>query len=138
MPYVEIIYETGNSGIAYYDTDEEAKSAIEAHHTRAVNGEPGGPIGAPAERVKKALLYEKHPNEYNPTSTVSADVALAEVTSLIKAGSKSNDGIIPLDELAVEVRNLSHPMVAGKENIFDSNYKMEETGELELNLEGGK
>ena len=137
MPFVEVIYETGVSGIAFYDTEEEAVEGLMAHHNRAVNGQPGGPIGAPAERIKRALDYgDKHPNDYNTDDTMSADVALEEVTSLIKACAASNEGVIPLGQLAVEVRGLSHPMVAGKENPFDSNYKMQERGEITLPLEG--
>jgi len=138
MPFVEIIYETGNSGVAFYDTEDEANGAIAAHHKRAIDGVPGGPIGQPAERIKRALVYDKHPNEYNPGDSLSADVALSEVEALIKAAAKSNDGVIPVGELAVQIRRLSDPMVAGKENRFDSNFRMQETGELTLKLEGEK
>lgn len=139
MPFVEVIYETGNSGIAFYDTEAEAQSALAAHNQRAVDGVPGGPIGQPAERIKRALVYDKHPNEYNPDDTMSADVAKAEVAALIDAGAASNDGVIPLGQLAVEVRGLSHPHVAGKETPFDSNFKMKENKELKLTfLKGGE
>jgi hypothetical protein len=134
LPFVEIIYETGNSGVAYYETEEEAKSAIDAHHKRAIDGTPGGPIGAPAERIKRALVYDKHPNDFNTADTLSADEAKAAINDLIDAGAKSNDGVIPVGELAVQVRRLTDPMKYGKENRFDSNFVMQEQGELDLKL----
>lgn len=134
MPFVEVIYETGNSGVAFYDTEAEMESALAAHNKRAVDGVPGGPIGQPAERIKRALIYDKHPNEYNPEMTLSADVALAEVQSLITAAAASNEGVIPVDLLAVEVRGLTHPQVAGKETPFDSNFKMKEKKEARLSF----
>ncbi len=139
MPFYEILYETGASSVACYENDEEAERAIGEHHKRAVNGEPGGPIGAPAERIKAVFVREEHPNDYNVEGTMSADVAKSEVDALIKAGGASNKGVIPLDQLAVEVRNLAHPMVVGKENAFDSNYKMKADRSLDVKfLEGGK
>jgi len=139
MPYYEIMYETGASSVAFYEDDAEAERAIGAHHARAVSGEPGGPIGQPAERIAAVYVREDHPDNYNADGTVSTEVAKSEVDALIKAGGASNKGVIPLDQLAVEVRNLAHPMVAGKENAFDSNYKMESERKLDTKfLEGGK
>lgn len=132
MPYYEIMFETGASAVACYEDDAEAERAIAEHHRRAVNGEPGGPIGAPAERIAAVYVRDEHPNDYNVDGTVSAEVAKSEVDALIKAGGASNKGVIPLDQLAVEVRNLAHPMVAGKENNFDSNYKMKADRSLDM------
>jgi hypothetical protein len=137
LPFVEIIYETGTSGIACYDTEAEAHAALEAHNTRAVNGEKGGPIGQPAERVKRALLYSKHPNDYNVDNSMSADVALAEVTALITAAAATNEGVIPIDQLAVAVRGLTHPHVAMKETPFDSSFRMQEDKEMKLAFNAG-
>ena len=139
MPYYEIMYETGASSVACYEDDAEAERAIGEHNHRAITGEPGGPIGQPAERVAAVYVRDEHPDNYNTEGTMSADVAKSEIDSLIKAGGASNKGVIPLDQLAVEVRNLAHPMVVGKENSFDSNYKMKSDRSLDLKfLEGGK
>jgi hypothetical protein len=108
--------------------------AVSEHHRRAIEGEPGGPIGQPAERIKAVREYDEHPNEYNPEGTMSVDVARSEIDALLTAGGKSNKGVIPLDQLAVEVRNLAHPMVAGKENVFDSNFKMKEKRTVKLDF----
>jgi hypothetical protein len=138
--FVEIIYETGNSGIACYDTEEEVQNALAAHNSRAELGQPGGPIGQPAERIKRALVYSKHPNDYNPDMSMSADVAESEIAELIKIAADQNEGVVPIDQLAVEVRGLTHPHVPRKTSIFDSSFKMQEDKELRLpfNTKGGK
>lgn len=139
MPFYEISYEPGTTSVAFYEDDDEMKRAVGEHDRRARSGQAGGPIGAPAERVAAVREYDVHPNEYNPDGTMSADVAKSEVDALIKAGAASNDGVIPLDQLAVEVRNLAHPMVVARENPFDSIFKMKEKGKKDLAfLEGGK
>lgn len=127
MPYYEISYEPGTTSVAYYEDDEEMKRALGEHHRRAVNGEPGGPVGAPAERVAAVREYDVHPNEFNPTNTMSADVAKKEIGAMIDAAGKSNDGVIPIDQLAIKVRELTHPMVDEKAHPHDSMFKMKET-----------
>ena len=130
MPFYEITYETGRSSIANYESDDEAKSAIGEQHHRALHGQQAGPIGGPAERVKKIRKYKTHPNEYNPSQGMGADVAKKEVEALIDA--LAEDGVISVDQLAMQVRALSHPMVTDKEDTFDSNYLMAEDGELDI------
>lgn len=140
MPFYELTYETGRVSVACYENDAEAKDAIGAHHARALKGEPGGPIGAPAERVAKVRVYDKHPNEFNPDQTMSADVLKSELEALVVAGEDDN-GVVSVDRLAMEVRGLSHPMVNTREAAFDSMFKMKEKKELSLdflNAEGGK
>ena len=137
MPFYELTFEPGTSSVAFYDSEDEMKAAVAAHHQRALKGEPGGPIGQPAERVVAVRQYDEHPNDYNLADTLSADVAKSEVDALIKAGAASNDGVIPMGQLAVEVRRLTDPMVVAKENAFDSNFKMKEKANLKLDfLEG--
>ena len=133
MPFYEITYETGRSSVAEYLDDDEAKSAVLAHHERAKNGESGGPVGAPAERIAKVRVYKVHPNELNPEQTVSADVLSKEVAALVKAMADDN-GVVSVDQFAIEVRGLTHPMVQTKEHSFDSNFKMKEDRELSLEL----
>lgn len=125
MPFYEIVFETGRSSVAFYDSDAEMQSATKAHHERAVEGLPGGPIGQPAERIKSVYKYDKHPNEYNPSQGVSADVLNSEVKNLVEL-LKDENGVVSVDQLAIEVRNLTHPHVNAKESAFDSNYKMKE------------
>lgn len=129
MPFYEITYETGRSSVAYYEDDDEAKSAIQAHHTRAVNGEVGGPPGFPAERIKVVRVYKKHPDDYNVDQSMSEDVALKEIGAIAKSISDEN-GVLHIGQLAQNVQGLSHPMVSSKESSFDSNFKMKEDREL--------
>jgi hypothetical protein len=131
VPFYEITFETGRSSVAFYEDDAEALSATGEQHRRAVNGEVAGPIGGPAERVKKVRVYDKHPNEYNAEGTMSSDVAAKEVTSLIKRLEDENK-VVDLGMLSAEVRGLTHPMVVVKEAAFDSNFRMEEDRELAL------
>ena len=134
--YYETVYETGRMSVACYEDDAEAKSAIEAHHRRALNGEPGGPLGQPAERIAAVYVYDEHPNEYNPDQTLSADVASKEVEALIRA-TKDKNGVVSIDQLALDVRGLSHPMVTDGDT-FDSFFKMKEKKKLDLGFLDGK
>lgn len=131
MPFYEITFETGRSSVAFYESDDEAKSAVKAHHDRAIKGEPGGPIGAPAERIAKVRVYSNHPNEFNPANAMSKDVVAKEIKALVDALADEN-GVVAIDQLAVEVRALTHPMVTDKESSFDSNFLMKEDRSLDM------
>lgn len=61
MPFYEVIYETGAYSVAEYADEKEALGALKSHHTRATNGEVGGPPGHPAERIVKVFVYDQHP-----------------------------------------------------------------------------
>jgi hypothetical protein len=133
MPFYETLYETGRMSVACYEDDAEAQSALKNHNDRAKSGESGGPVGQPAERIAAVYIYDKHPNEYNPDQTMSADVAQKEVAALVKAMSDDN-GVVNVDRIALAVRDISHPMVVGstKTEPFASTYKMKEKGKLDL------
>jgi hypothetical protein len=133
--FVETVYETGRMSVGEYADEDEAKSAIKAHHDRAVNGEPGGPVGAPAERIAAVYVYDKHPDDYNPDQTASADVVTSEVAALVKK-MKDENGVINVDQLAMAVRDISHPMQQGtdREDSFGSFYKMKESKKLNLDF----
>lgn len=131
MPFYEIAYETGRISVACYADDAEALSAVGEQHRRATVGEPGGPLGAPAERVARVFVYDKHPNEYNPSQGVSVDVVTKEVAELIKALADEN-GVVAVNELASEVRALTHPMNPTRDGAFGSVFRMKEAKELKL------
>jgi hypothetical protein len=133
VPFYEIVYETGNVSVGEYADDAEALAAAGAHDERAQSGAAAGPQGGPAERVAKIYKYSQHPNEYNPEQTASAEVVTKEFTELVKAMKDKND-VVNIDQLALEVRGLSHPMT-NKEHPHDSQFKMQE--ESVLTLEGG-
>lgn len=137
MPFYEIVYETGRMSVAQYDSDDEAKEAIAAHHARAVKGEAGGPVGAPAERIKDVFVYNQHPDNYNMAQTASKDVLKKELENLVDTFADDN-GVVAIDRLAMEVRGLSHPM-ANNRGTFDSFYRAKESKKLNMSfLEGVK
>ncbi len=131
MPFYEVAYETGRVSVAFYEDDDEAQRALGEQQARAVAGLPGGPIGQPAERIAKVRVYKKHPNEYNPEQTMSADVASKEMAALAKALADEN-GVVSVDQLALAVRELSHPMNNERAEGFGSIFKMKEDRELEV------
>lgn len=142
MPFYEVVYETGRMSVAFYETDEEAASALGEQQRRAVTGELGGPnAGHPAglegeptwaaERIAKVYVYDKHPNEFNPEQTMSADVLAKQTSALVKSLADEN-GVVAVDQVAVAIRGLSHPMVDSRETAFDSMFKMEEDREFAL------
>lgn len=135
MPFYETVYETGRMSVAFYDDDAEAKSAIKAHNDRAIAGQPGGPVGAPAERISNVFIYDKHPNDYNAEQTMSADVAGKAVSDLLKQMSDEN-GVVSVDRLSMAVRDLSHPMKVGsdRKDAHDTFFKMKEKGKLDLSF----
>jgi hypothetical protein len=137
MPWYEIQYETGNMSVAEYADDAEAQAALKAHHDRAVKGEQGGPEGTnwPAERIAKVYVYEsKHPDEYNPEQTMTADVAAKETAAAAK-GLADTNGVLNVQDLAAAVAGLSHPFVVSRQP-FESSYKMK--ADRELALEGSE
>lgn len=134
MPFYEVTYETGRTGVAEYQNDAEAQSALKAHNDRARTGKPGGPVadhpqGAagvpdwPAERITAVRVYSKHPDDYNTEQTATKEVVLKEIEEQVERLADDN-GVVNLQELANEVRGLSHPMVTERESSFDSIYKM--------------
>jgi hypothetical protein len=127
--FVEIIYETGAKSVAQYDTEDEALAAIEAHHNRAVSGEPGGPYGGVAERVKKVLIYNEHPGDLNSSGLLPVEEVKTELLAALD--ELSMGGQISNMELAAKIRALSDSHVANPQTAHDSQYKMQQTGELE-------
>lgn len=125
--FVEIIYETGAKSVAYYETDEEMMAALEAHHTRAKNGEPGreGDNAHPAERIAKVEIYNKHPQDLNEDQTMSAEVMKKELERVVK--ELTDAGAVSIPEVAAAVRNLSSPQTIVTEDTkpHDSMFKME-------------
>lgn len=127
--YVEIIFETGNKSVAFYDTEEEAVSALEAHHARAKNGESGGPTGHPAERIKKALMYDEHPADLNASGLLPVEAVREAFDEAVEKHSMG--GQVSNMEIAAAVRATSDSHVAAEDrHKHESQYKAEATGEL--------
>src|SRR6266550_4915883 len=141
MPFAEIIYETGNKSVAYYDTNEEMKSALAEHHRRALGGEPGSGasqlrndldpgetrIGTwVAERIKKVLLYDEHPTDFGADQLATdKDIKAAVDAAIEKEGIGD---LVPIHAVAAAIRDISNPLVA-EPGPQESQYKAPETGE---------
>lgn len=131
MPFYEVIYETGRSSVINAGSKEEALSALGEHHRRARMGESSlktAENAPPAERIVKALEFDKHPNEWNPSDSLTVDELKAVLPDLVDSLADEN-GVVPVGALAVEVRGLTHPTATGQ-GAHDSNYRMEPVGEI--------
>lgn len=127
--YYEVIYEDGFHSVANYDSDEQALSALGAHHERATKGElayAGGDSQTPkAVRVVKVFVYDVHPDTYNEEQMLTDD----ELLKMVKEFSKDHP-VVFVPEFIGELRSAIHPQK--ESGAHESNYKMPEARELEL------
>jgi hypothetical protein len=145
MPFYEIIYEPGTKSVAQYADDDEALTALSAHHERAVNGQSATPMSTPrndlapgefrnmgnwvAERVKKVLVYDEHPSSYMESQLLSTAEARKEVDSILKDIAVGDQ--VSMAELVSRVRAISDPVVPDPK-VHESQFKMKEARELDL------
>lgn len=108
--------------------EAEALSAMAEQHRRAKAGELAGPQGGPAERIVQGLVYDKHPNDWNDSDTLTADELKETVPKLIDALADEN-GVVPVGNLSAEVRGLTHPML-NMSGPHDSNFRMPEKSSI--------
>lgn len=127
--YYEIVYEDGTVSVADYPSDEAASSAILEQHNRAKTGGKNGPQEATATRIAKVYVYPAHPGDYGAGGGLAADEVLASVKDLLKGRDA-----VDVQQLAVTVSALNHPMQTGDVGAHDSKFKMESERELELEL----
>lgn len=128
MPYYEIIYETGEHSIACYEDDDEALSATGEQNRRATAGEKASSTrtdGPPATRIVRVLKYDNHPADYNTMQVLNAKQVDSTVHSVA-----DNTGIINVPELVSRLRDKVSPLQ--ESDPHESNYKMEESTELDL------
>lgn len=146
MPFYEVIFETGNHSIAQYESDEEAQDALKAHHERATQGKLGTPQSTPrndltdadltlagqtqwpAERIVRVLKYDNHPADWGVGQSFATGDLSSHTQALINALDK--DGTVSIPALAAQIRDMTNPQAAGRENPHDSSYKMDASGEL--------
>lgn len=140
--WYEIIYETGWKSLAYYDDDEEALSAVTAHHERAKKGEPGRGKSTerndladdpqqhiadyPAERIVKVLKYDRHPADLHQDQTMTTEVFTEELANIL-----AGKNVVNLMEVAAEIREMVNPVILEPER-HGSMYKMQSVEELAL------
>jgi hypothetical protein len=134
VQFAEVIYETGSHSVMSYESEDELKRALKAHHDRAVNGAPGGPTGHPAERVKSVLLYDRHPADFNPAMSMSKDVMDKEVSQALELHANDQEGAVGIEQAAAQIRRLADPLdhQAIEESPHNSMFRMPETGNLDL------
>lgn len=133
MPFYEVIFETGVHSVANYEDDNEALRALEAHNTRAMKGEVGGPTGHAAERVKRVLKYDKHPAEVGENQNVEVNALKEQVGAVIDNAALGDEVSVP--EVAAGIRNITSPLIMDNAP-FESDYIMAESGELKGSWSG--
>lgn len=127
MPFYEVIFESGAHSVAEYEDDTQATEGLQAHHNRALNGEAGGPAGQPAERLKRVLVYDRHPAEYGSTFTAPPK----QITDAVNRVIKSSGDQVDIPEVISTLFQEADSMVTGN-HPHESQYKMQEERELEL------
>jgi hypothetical protein len=130
MPYYEIVYETGNHSVAYYEGDDEAQTALRAHHEKAKTGESAtpastertdvegvpGPTAWPAERIAKVYKFDAHPADFGASGQVPVETLTQNLEAM-----KDAEGNVDTAVASSVVRNASAPF-AQPEAPHDSDY----------------
>lgn len=124
--YYEVIYEDGSYSIVS-GAEDDVLEGVKAQHERAKDGIPGGPAGQPAIRIKRVLKYDKNPADRNEDGTLSKDE--------IKEIFKDIGDVVNVDGLIAALRNALDP-VDSSTGVHESNFKLPETGEVDLTAAG--
>lgn len=132
MPFYEITYEDGSSGVAYYEDDAEAARALTEAHRRATQGEPANAdTRQPASRVRGVFVYEEHPNEFNAEQVTTATEARKAMEGAFTKDKES------VHVLAAAIRDISNPYKVTP-NAFETRFKMKEDRALKPSVWGGE
>lgn len=132
MPFYEVIFEVGTHSIMNAESDDAVASFAGIQHQRAKSGLPNGPAGDRADRIVRILRYDSYPGDVvvdMPAKDVAA--RLKEVMADIDTDAEGNYN---LQELA---RQLVPPAILDTP-VHDSNFAMQETGELDPTTWGGE
>jgi hypothetical protein len=132
MGFYEVIFENGDHSVIT-GTDDEVVSFATEHTRRAKAGEPGGPTGEPASRVKRVLAYSGDPGDLSANPHLSKDVAKSTVAEAVKNSTDEN-GVVDMNRLA----NLLIPQAITTSPPHESNYSAQEDNELDASLWGGE
>lgn len=129
MPFLEVIYENGEHSIVN-DDDGNAINGIKEQHRRATQGEPGGPAGQQAVRIKRVLRYDEHPGSLYESQAVSQNELKKWLDDAIKEHSVGD--LVSVPEVIASLRNGVDPLVVSGPH--ESNYKAKEAEELDSEL----
>ena len=123
--YAEIIFETGSKSLMKIDNMDDAKEALKEQHRRAMQGEPGGPVGQSAERIKEVLLYDEHPGGLRENGLLDTK-SIKEAVDKVALGDQ-----VSAWEAIAAIRDTLNPL-SNDETAHTSKYEMKESGKLDL------
>lgn len=126
MAHAEVIFETGDNSVVHFDSEDELKGFLKEHHRRAAAGEAAGPVGGPASRIKRVLLYDDHPA--TPPADNGVDAKLAKET--IDAMTK--DGKVDVHQVAGALRGELSAVYTVNQGVHETRYKADAD---EMNLD---
>lgn len=132
MPFYEVIFEVGTHSVMNAESDEAVQGFAEIQHQRAKSGLPNGPAGDRADRIVRILKYDDDPG--NPVTDMPLKDVQARVKEVAADIDTDADGNVSLQEIA---RNLVPPAVLDTP-VHESNFAMQETGELDPTSWGGE
>jgi hypothetical protein len=132
MPFYEMIFEVGEHSILNADSDEAVAEAAKIQHQRAKSGLPNGPAGDRADRVVRILKYDDDPG--NVVTQLSEKEVAARLKEVLSEMDTDSSGNVNLEEVA---RTLV-PQAVLDTPVHESNYAMQESGELDPALWGGE
>lgn len=127
MYWYEVIYETGEHSVMSAESDEEALRGISEQHRRATAGEPGGPSGIIATRVKRVLKYNEPPGSLYESQAVPVKEAQKWIDDAIKTHTVGD--LVSVPELVAALRTGVDPLVTSGPH--ESNFKAKEVTELD-------
>lgn len=121
MAYYEVIFENGEHSVISGD-DDSVLEGVKEQHRRAANGEPGGPAGIQAVRIKKVLKYDEHPASLYESQAVPAEVLKNWLDEAISSNQVGD--LVSVPEVIASIRDSADPMVVTGPH--ESNFKMKE------------
>lgn len=147
MKHAEVIYETGAHSIMSVDDEDEFRGGLLEQHKRAVNGEPGSAqdweerydvtedqkraafaiASRPAERVKRIIMYDRHPADLVPVGNDGSQPVDANAAHELLDGMTSSDGTVNTHQLTAALRDEVSPVYPLDQGKHKSMFKMEGT-----------
>src|SRR6266404_1977574 len=131
LKHAEVIYETGSHAVVSYEDLQDLKNSLAEQQRRAISGEPGGPTGHPAERIKQVLLYTDHPGDYMYGGLVTVDKLKSDLPAMIDHVAVGDQ--VSVWEVISQLRQYMGAIIPVRDaSPHDSIFKMQEDGTLDL------
>lgn len=135
--YAEVIFEPGSHSIVSFESDQELQDFLSEAHRRALDGEPNGPQGGPAERVKRVFLYDEHPADFKAVGNDGNMPVDAKAVSSLVSNMAGKDGTLNMHQLVAALRDEASPVYPQNPGRHESYFKADATDELDLSFLGG-